>query len=133
MGSVQKRPDEPVLRGRRTERQRLECRECEIVCERVVSPWHCLKSNCTYVYSYEDDDTTYFGCLYKVFSPELDLAAFTGRDGRPGKGPDPYGPVRVARTPRPPCRVWTERAYETGRVGQKCCNPAFLCYPAPRG
>ena len=67
---------------RRLQRTRLECRECEVICERVISPQHCLDSGCSSVYVYEDDDTKMFGCLHKVFSSELDLAAFSQRPGR---------------------------------------------------
>lgn len=118
--------DDAVLMSGRGRRTPLECRQCEVVCERVVSPWHCLKSRCKYVYSFESDDTMYFGCLYKVFSPELDLGAFADETGKPGRTQDPYGPIRVARAPRPQCRVWVERAYEAAYSDLKCCNPAFL-------
>ncbi len=113
-------------------RGRFECRECGIVCQQVVSPWHCLKSGCPYVYSYEGDDTTFFGCLYKVFTPELDLGVFLDKSGRPGRTADPYGPLRVVREPRPQCRVWIERAYEAINPGRACCNPGFLYGLTPR-
>ena len=118
-------------------RLRLECRECEVICERVVSPWHCLRSGCAYVYAYEDSDTTYFGCLHKVFAPELDLAAFDGLPPREQgdalrkwRGSDPYGALRAVRSPLPHCSVTIEQAYasEVGRGG--CCNPTFFHYPA---
>jgi len=54
---------------RRLQRTRLECRECEVICERVVSPQNCLDSGCTAVYVYEDGETKMFGCLHKVFLP----------------------------------------------------------------
>lgn len=121
-------------------RQRLglECRECEVICERVVSPWHCLRSRCAYVYAYEDSETTYFGCLHKVFAPELDMAAFSavavrselGVAPRIGRGSDPYGSLRATRSPLPRCRVTVERAYASvsGRSG--CCNPTFFHHPS---
>lgn len=118
----------PAWRTRR-ERLRLECRECEVICERVVSPWHCLKGKCRYVYSYQDGDTTYFGCLHKVFLPELDLAAFSDDQVSGGRGKDPYGPIRVSRLPRPECRVTIEQAYETRAGGESCCNPTFFHEP----
>ena len=68
----------------------LECRECEVICERVVSPQHCLDSGCSSVYVYEDDDTKMFGCLHKVFAAELDLAAFARRAAGSGV-PTPRG------------------------------------------
>ncbi len=148
-----KRTDETTLwRGRRG-RQRLECRECEVICERVVYPWHCLRSGCDCVYSYEDQDTMYFGCLHKVFAPELDLAAFsedrgsaavegpalgmtrkhvlsarTSRRGRT-KSMDPYGPIRVVRTPRHQCLVRVEQAYDPVS-SHNCSNPTFFHHPS---
>jgi hypothetical protein len=115
----------------RTRRERLwlECRECEVICERVVSPWQCLKAKCPYVYSYQDEETTCFGCLHKVFVPELDLAAFSDDQAPGGRGKDPYGPIRVSRLPRPECRVTIEQAYETHAGGESCCNPTFFHEP----
>lgn len=136
MKKGKKRADDAVLWKTRREHLRLECRECEVICERVVSPWQCLRSQCKYIYSYDDRETTYFGCLHKVFLPELDLAAFTERENgfdkareKKKKG-DPYGPVRVSRTPRPECRVTVEQAYETQTGGGNCCNPTFFHEPA---
>ena len=131
MGARQHSHDDGTATGCLPRRTRLECRECGIVCEQVVSPWHCLKSGCTYVYAFESDGTTYFGCLYKVFSPELDLAAFQERKSRVGSGTDPYGPLRATRMPRPQCRTWIERAYEAVCAGLKCCNPGFLYGSTP--
>ncbi|MCL5736204.1 MAG: hypothetical protein M1274_11550 [Actinobacteria bacterium] len=126
----------------RRKKLRLECRECEVICERVVSPWHCLKDSCPFVYVFQDGDTSYFGCLHKVFAPELDLSAFSDRSARAandasaeirrsgGRSTDPYGYLRVARSPRPECRVIIEQAYApvSGRVS--CCNPTFFHHPA---
>lgn len=150
---MDKRADETTRWHGRRDRLRLECRECEVICERVVYPWHCLRSNCQCVYSYGDAEAMYFGCLYKVFAPELDLAAFCesvaggqggGDDGvhEPGAGgrsprtrtaklksSDPYGPVRVSRWPRPQCLVRVEQAYDAGSAGG-CCNPTFFHHPS---
>jgi len=124
------------------QRLRLECRECEVICERVVSPWHCLKSGCAYVYSYEDSETTYFGCLEKVFAPELDLAAFSAANAPPDHevaarirlGSDPYGFLRATRSPLPHCHATIERAYASGSGRSGCCNPTFYHHPgAPEG
>jgi hypothetical protein len=132
---------------------RLECRECDVICQRVVYPWHCLRSNCEYVYSYEDGDTMYFGCLGKVFSAEFDMAVFAerreqvepgqdsdeagppakkatlarrGRRRRSLKSNDPFGAVRLTRPPRPQCHVRIEQAYDTSPAGSTCCNPTFF-------
>jgi hypothetical protein len=105
---------------------RLECRECEVICESVVSPWRCLKARNMCVYAFKDGDSTYFGCLHKVFSPELDLRAFSDEGQGGAGGSDPYGPLRVAREPRPQCPVSVERAYCGGSAGKQCVNPGFL-------
>jgi hypothetical protein len=110
-------------------RLRLECRECEIICERVVSPWQCLKSSCPFVYVYEETDTSYFGCLHKVFGPELDLAAFCEAGDRGGRAADPYGSLRVTRSPRPECAIRVEQAYVAFATPGCCCNPTFFLYP----
>jgi hypothetical protein len=130
MESTNKRTQEAAVWRIRRRRMRLECRECEVICERVVSPWRCLKSNCEFVYAYEDDETTYFGCLHKVFSPELDLAAFLNSRGRPGQRSDPYGLIRVSRAPRPCCQVTIEQAYGFPSAVGRCCNPTFFQHPA---
>ncbi len=131
---------------------RLECRECNVICERVVYPWHCLKSNCENVYAYEDGETMYFGCLWKVFAAEFDMAVFCqvpgceasssesnpgaaankGRLARRGgrrrrvRAADPYGAVRMIRPPRPQCHVRIEHGYDASTVGSGCCNPTFF-------
>ena len=112
-------------KNRRT-RLRLECRECDVICERVVSPWHCLKSSCRYVYVFKDPETSYFGCLHKVFAPELDLAAFEGASCAGGRRGDPYGSLRVTRSPRPECRISIEQAYSSECGSVSCCNHTFF-------
>ena len=112
-------------RRKRPRRPPLECRECGAVCERLVSPWRCLREKCSYVYSYEDGDTTYFGCLYKVFAPELALAAFQDENGQVIRWPDPYGTIRATREPRVNCPVTVEPAYEALAAG-RCRYLGFL-------
>jgi hypothetical protein len=130
MERANKRADQTAAAWRiQRHRLRLECRECEVICERVVSPWRCLKSRCECVYAYEDGESTYFGCLHKVFAPELDLAAFSTAGGYAGHGSDPYGPLRVARSPRPHCAVTIEQAYPASSGGEGCCNPTFFNHP----
>jgi len=113
------------------ERQRhrlgLECRECEVICERVVYPWRCLRSGCKYVYAFTDSGSTYFGCLQKIFLPELDLAAFQAPEAQTA---DPYGMLKTARSPRLECKVTVERAYPNSFSERGCCNPAFFHHPS---
>ena len=113
---------------RRLQRTRLECRECEVICERVVWPQHCLDSNCSSVYVYEDDDTKMFGCLHKVFAPDLDLSVFERRGGR--RAADTYGTIKVTRTPRKECKITVEQGYPALAASTVCCNPTFFHQPA---
>jgi hypothetical protein len=113
---------------RRLQRARLECRECEVICERVISPQHCLDSGCSSVYVYEDDDTKMFGCIHKVFAPELDLAAFAQRTGRT-RGSDAYGTVRLNRPSRRQCKVTVEQGYPAAAATASCINPTFFHHP----
>ncbi len=129
MERTDNRTDEVVPWRSRRQRLRLECRECEAICERVVSPWQCLKAKCDCIYSYGDSGTTYFGCLHKVFTAELDLAAFPVERPRAGREGDPYGLLRVRNAPRPHCRVTIEQAYDVGSIAASCCNPTFFHHP----
>ena len=121
--------DRFVAWKRRLQRTRLECRECEVICERVVSPQSCLDSGCSAVYVYEDGDTKMFGCLHKVFLPELDLAVFAQRTGR-ARGPDGYGAVRLNRTPRRQCKITVEQGYPAAAATASCTNPTFFHLPS---
>jgi hypothetical protein len=127
---MEKRPrigDRWAAWKRRLQRIRLECRECEVICERVVSPQHCLDSGCSSVYVYQDDDTKMFGCLHKVFAPDLDLAAHERSAGR--RGADPYGTFKLHRAPRKQCKVSIEQGYLALALTTVCSNPTFFHYP----
>jgi hypothetical protein len=129
--AMEKRPRITARFGnwkRRFQRTRLECRECEVICERVISPQHCLDSGCSSVYVYEDDDATMFGCLHKVFAPELDLAVFNETSGR-GRGSGAYGALRLNRSPRRECRITIEQAYPAALSAGCCSNPTFFHQP----
>ena len=84
----------------------------------------------------------YFGCLHKVFLPELDIAPFSATTHGRRPRSDPYGPLRVFRSPLPQCPVSVERAYAESGIAGKCMNPAFVWsgrraaddpYEAPEG
>lgn len=99
---------------------RLECRECSVVCERVVYPVKCLRSACRAVYAFRENGTTYFGCLEKVFSLEMDLRPHWERPRR-----DVYGALKVRRDPLTQCAVKIHRAYGFKYSRRACANPTF--------
>ena len=51
----------------------VECRRCEVHCDRVVHPAACIARDCPFVYAYEAWGHTYMGCMQKVFDVEIDL------------------------------------------------------------
>src|SRR5680860_1307705 len=67
----------------------LECRRCRVLCERVVHPVECVRHGCSYTYAFTQEDITFFGCLEKVFAPELNLQPHIESPRR-----DPYGALR---------------------------------------
>jgi hypothetical protein len=104
----------------------VECRRCEVHCDKVVYPAACLERTCPFVYAYEEHGRTYMGCMQKVFWVEIDLdmlrAAERGRDG--------FGAVKANRMPLPMCRSEVDPCYEhrSGELG--CVNPEFYELPA---
>src|SRR5918992_5109460 len=78
----------------------IECRRCEVHCDKVVYPSACAERACPFLYAYEDHGHTYVGCMQKVFGVEIDLdllrAAEAKREG--------FGAIRAQRRPLPMCR-----------------------------
>ena len=100
--------------------EELECKECGVLCEKVIYPANCFDSGCKYIYSYDQAGTTYFGCLYKVFAVEIDLEGFQELEKRKGG----FGAVKVVRPPRERCQISVERAYN--REQGESCRRALL-------
>lgn len=95
--------------------EELECTRCGVLCEKVIYPASCFDSGCRFIYSYDEKGLTYFGCLYKVFSVEVNLEGFYELEKRKGG----FGAVKVVRPPRDNCRVAVERAYNREQ-GEAC-------------
>ena len=72
------------------------------------------------MYAFVEDETTFFGCLQKVFVAELDVAPFVNSPRA-----DHYGAIRTRREPLPECRGQIEQAYRSSYVRRECCNPTF--------
>ncbi|HEY7381018.1 MAG TPA: hypothetical protein VH572_07405 [Gaiella sp.] len=100
----------------------VECRHCEVHCDKVVYPGACLERACPFLYAYEAWGHTYVGCMQKIFDVEIDLdllrAAERRRDG--------FGAVKARRAPLPMCTADVSTCYE-GRIDELGCrNPEFL-------
>jgi hypothetical protein len=102
----------------------LECRRCDVHCDKVVYPSACLARSCPFSYSYEDHGHTYIGCIQKVFEVEIDVDLLRKAERSGG-----FGAVSAKRRPLPICKVEVESCYasRTGELG--CLNPEFFELP----
>ena len=98
----------------------LECHECSALCEKVVYPASCLSMNCRFLYAFEEQGQTFFGCIEKVFPHEIELELF--EDIERGKGG--FGVVKVARQPYSHCSVAVQSCYQSAE-GPLCRNLYF--------
>jgi hypothetical protein len=106
----------------------VECRRCEVHCDKVVYPGACIERSCPFVYAYEAWGHTYIGCLQKVYSVEIDLdllrAAESRREG--------FGAVKAVRAPLPMCRTEVAECYGSRGDELGCRNPEFFEVPRNR-
>jgi len=103
----------------------VECRRCEVHCDKVVYPAACVERECPFLYAYEEHGHTFVGCLQKVYGVEIDLdqlrAAERSRNG--------FGAVKAIRKPLPMCSVEVESCYESRVDELGCVNPEFSELP----
>jgi hypothetical protein len=100
----------------------LECRRCEVHCDKVVYPSACVERACPFMYAYEEFGHTYIGCMQRVYGVEIDLEMLREAEAR-GEG---FGAMRTMRAPLPMCRVEVEECYGAERSGDLgCVNPEF--------
>jgi hypothetical protein len=100
----------------------VECRHCDVHCDKVVYPGACLERSCPFLYAYEAWGHTYVGCMQKIFDVEIDLdllrAAERRRDG--------FGAVKARRAPLPMCCADVAPCYESRADEVGCRNPEFF-------
>lgn len=118
---LQQSPTELPLRPQ----DELECRRCEVHCDRVVYPGACIERSCPFVYAYEAFGHTYMGCMQRVFDVELDLDLLRSLEERR----DGFGAVKSRRAPLPMCRVEVSACYEHRVDDVGCRNPEFYEVP----
>jgi hypothetical protein len=106
----------------------LECRRCEVHCDKVVYPAACLEQSCPFVYAYEAWGRTYVGCMQKVFDVEIDQELLEAAERRR----EGFGGVKARRPPLPMCRVEVSSCYEHRADEVGCRNPEFFEVPAAR-
>ena len=103
----------------------VECRRCEVHCDKVVYPGACVERSCPFVYAYEAFGHTYMGCMQKVFDVEIDLDLLRGAERRR----DGFGAVRARRAPLPMCRVEVASCFDQRGDEVGCRNPEFFELP----
>jgi hypothetical protein len=103
----------------------LECRRCEVHCDRVVYPGACIERSCPFVYAYEAFGHTYMGCMQRIFDVELDLDLLRSLEERRAG----FGAVKARRAPLPMCRAEVAACYEHRVDDVGCRNPEFFEVP----
>jgi hypothetical protein len=106
----------------------VECRRCEVHCDKVVYPAACLDRACPFLYAFEEHGHTYVGCMQKVYGVEIDVGLLRAAEAtRPG-----FGAVKAVRKPLPMCKVEVEACYEGRSDELGCVNPEFFELPRER-
>jgi hypothetical protein len=85
-----------------------------------VYPSACVARSCPFLYSFEEQNRQYMGCMQKVFGDEIDLLLLLEAEERDG-----FGAVRANRRPLPMCHVEVESCYEARGDELGCVNPEF--------
>ena len=120
MGQLERRADVLPLRPQ----DEVECRRCEVHCDKVVHPAACIANAGPFLDAYEAHGHTYVGCMQKIYAVEIDLDLLEAAEATGG-----FGAVRAVRQPLPMCSTEIESTYEsrTGELG--CVNPEFSELP----
>lgn len=103
----------------------LECRRCDVHCDKVVHPGACVERSCPFVYAYEAFGHTWMGCMQRVFDVEIDLDLLRELDERE----EGFGAVKARRAPLPMCRSEIVSCYEQRIDEVGCRNPEFFEVP----
>ena len=119
MSDVSQRLERPALPLR--PQDAVDCRGCEVHCDKVVYPSACLARSCPFVYAYEEHGHRFMGCMQKIFEVEIDVdmvrAAERRREG--------FGAVRATKRPLPMCHSAIDPCFEHRADELGCVNPAF--------
>jgi hypothetical protein len=105
----------------------VECRRCEVHCDKIVYPASCLEQGCPFLYAYEGWGSTWIGCMQKVFDVELDLDLVLEAEREGG-----FGAVRSMKRALPLCRVEVDACYSGREDELGCVNPEFHELPEER-
>jgi hypothetical protein len=106
----------------------VQCRRCEVHCDKVVYPAACVERSCPFLYAYEEWGHTYVGCMQKIYEVEIDADLLREAERRR----EGFGAVRALRNPLPMCRVEVESCYGNREDELGCVNPEFHELPQGR-
>jgi hypothetical protein len=102
----------------------VECRRCDVHCDKVVHPAACIANACPFLYAYSAHGHTYVGCMQKVYAVEIDLDLLEAAEAA-----GEFGAVRAVRRPLPMCKTEIESTYESRTSELGCRNPEFFELP----
>ena len=108
--------------------EEVECRRCDVHCDKVVYPAACVERACPFVYAFEEFGRTYVGCMQKVYEVEIDLELLQTAERRR----DGFGGVKAVRAPLPICEADVSSCYENRAERLGCVNPEFFELPLDR-
>jgi hypothetical protein len=103
----------------------VECRRCEVHCDKVVYPAACVEGACPFLYAFSEHGRTFVGCMQKVYDVEIDLDLL--QEAQVGKAG--FGAVKARRQPLPMCRAEVSACYENRAGDLGCPNPEFFELP----
>ena len=104
----------------------VECRLCEVHCDKVVYPSACMERSCPFVYAYEEHGHTFMGCMQKIYEVEIDVDMVRAAERRP----EGFGAVRATKRPLPMCHSAIDPCFEHRADELGCVNPEFNELPA---
>ncbi len=99
----------------------VECRRCEVHCDKVVYPAACVERSCPFLYAHEEFGHTYVGCMQNVFAVDIDLDLLREAESRR----EGFGAVRATAPALPMCHVEVESCYDNRSDELGCLNPEF--------
>lgn len=99
----------------------LECRRCEVHCDKVVYPAACVSKACPFLYAVEEFGHKYIGCMQKIYDVEIDTDLLADAE-RSRSG---FGAVKTVRKPLPMCKTRVDSCYDNRAGDLGCVNPEF--------
>jgi hypothetical protein len=128
MESRSRRPESAVRELPLRPQQEVECRRCDVHCDKVVYPAACVERACPFLYAYEECGHTYVGCMQKVYAVEIDLDLLRAAARRKAG----FGAIKAVREPLPMCRTDVDMCYAHRADDLGCVNPEFFELPVGR-